>query len=738
MKKYVCLLLLLINVTTNSFASRERDSLALVAFYNSTGGANWTNKTNWLSTQPISKWYGITIDNNRVSQISLSSNKLSGFIPPEIGALTDLTILRLGDNQLSGTIPGEIGNLTNLVVLILDRNQLTGSIPAEIGNLTNLWHLSLGNNKLTGSIPNEIGNLKLLEGLLLYGNKLSGCIPVQICNLPVLSDLTLSANQLSGFIPPEIGNLTNLTGLNLDNNQLTGSIPQQIGNLTNLTCLHLSNNQLTGSIPPEIGNLIGLRDIDLRNNNLSGSIPAQICNLTGLNYLYLCNNQLSGPIPTEIGNLKKLMYLNLSNNKLTGSIPTEIGNLKILEELVLNNNQLTGSIPASIGKLTSSYLIMLNNNQLTGSIPPEIGNLIWLEKLVLNNNQLAGSLPPQIGNMTDLRSLYLNNNQLTGAVPGGINNIIMLGILKLCNNRFEILPAITLGGLDSLLVENNRLTFEDIEPNLNVPRKFFRYSPQDSIGVKEDILSCLHSSSSLSVSTGGSKNKYQWYKNNTIIPSAISDTYQILNLQNTHAGSYTCAITSTLVPALTLYSRPKIIKFHPSPLSFTIIGKSLVSEYEIATYSAPYNTGVTYHWSSTFGNLLSFPLDNTVTIQWGGIGRGYVIGYSKNQFDCVSDTSKLEVSIGTTGIIDGNGNHKIKMYPNPTTDYITINIGDGEIIQNYTLRVLNLSGKLVYETTINQQLFEFNLSNKVGKGIYFIEIKDKAGKTIVVQKTILQ
>ena len=38
------------------------DRAALVAFYNATGGANWTNNTNWLTNVPVGQWYGVTTD----------------------------------------------------------------------------------------------------------------------------------------------------------------------------------------------------------------------------------------------------------------------------------------------------------------------------------------------------------------------------------------------------------------------------------------------------------------------------------------------------------------------------------------------------------------------------------------------------------------------------------------------------------------------------------------------------
>ena len=45
---------------------RERDSLALVAFYHSTGGDSWENNEGWLSA-PLADWYGVTVRGGRVT-----------------------------------------------------------------------------------------------------------------------------------------------------------------------------------------------------------------------------------------------------------------------------------------------------------------------------------------------------------------------------------------------------------------------------------------------------------------------------------------------------------------------------------------------------------------------------------------------------------------------------------------------------------------------------------------------
>ncbi|MEN8219568.1 MAG: leucine-rich repeat domain-containing protein, partial [Pseudomonadota bacterium] len=150
---------------------------ALVALYNSTGGANWWNNAGWNVTNTPCSWYGVSCSGGHVSELNLDYNQLTGSIPSELGNLSNLRELRLSQNQLTGSIPSELGNLSNLRELRLSHNQLTGSIPSELGNLSNLRELRLSYNQLTGSIPSELGNLTELKRLSLYNNQLTGSIP---------------------------------------------------------------------------------------------------------------------------------------------------------------------------------------------------------------------------------------------------------------------------------------------------------------------------------------------------------------------------------------------------------------------------------------------------------------------------------------------------------------------------------------------------------------------------------
>ncbi|MDZ7648395.1 MAG: hypothetical protein U5K54_15080 [Cytophagales bacterium] len=47
-----------------------------------TGGASWTNKTNWL-TGNVTTWAGVTFTGGSVTTINLPNNNLTGDVPEE-------------------------------------------------------------------------------------------------------------------------------------------------------------------------------------------------------------------------------------------------------------------------------------------------------------------------------------------------------------------------------------------------------------------------------------------------------------------------------------------------------------------------------------------------------------------------------------------------------------------------------------------------------------------------------
>ena len=88
-----------------------QDSLALVAVHNDLNAT-----TGWDLTKPVSTWEGVTITNDRVTELYLSKinqNAIKGKISPEIGKLTALRKLTM-IGQFDGTLPSSFTNLTEL------------------------------------------------------------------------------------------------------------------------------------------------------------------------------------------------------------------------------------------------------------------------------------------------------------------------------------------------------------------------------------------------------------------------------------------------------------------------------------------------------------------------------------------------------------------------------------------------------------------------------------------------
>jgi len=465
------------------------DWRSLKQLYNSTNGGNWTDNLNWVMVSgdlppvdcDLRKLRGVSINvEGRVNGIDLFDNNLTGYLPYEIGNLTELNYVDLGYNLISDTLPSSLSNLDRLISLYLDNNNFTGNIPVSFAGMDSLSLLYLNNNSFTGCPDSSLSKLctqlnedynknkYLSEGNFLNIDWEDFCVfgtdscDVSPCEADwfALKQLYLSTNGdnwdinsgwdivLEESPPLENCNLDALYGvetnengqvieIDLTSNDLIGPIPAEIGNMKNLEILDLCINDLTGEIP-NLSGLTNLTYLDLNDNQLSGSIPSTMGNLTSLEDLRLYNNQLSGTIPIELGNINSLIFLYLYKNELSGSIPAELGNLNNLELLYLYDNQLSGSVPPELGNLNNLSLLYLNLNQLTGTIPPELANLTNLLELSISNNLLTGGIPPEFGDLQFLLYLFLYNNDLSGCFDINLTNLCFLTLMDVdSGNNFD-------------------------------------------------------------------------------------------------------------------------------------------------------------------------------------------------------------------------------------------------------------------------------------------------------------
>lgn len=380
------------------------------------------------------EWNG---QNYVITDLSLNSMGLSGFIPVQISHFTQLRGLDLSSNEFTGPIPTQFSHLKQLQGLSLFINQLSGDLPVELFQLTNLQQFSVYANLLSGSIPPEIENLQNIQRISFDLNRFNGSVPPQLFQLRNLTILFLDLNELSGTIPESVGGLTSIRELYMHSNDFIGSIPPQIGLLKQLEVFYLSENRLTGTIPHEISNLEKLAIFSCHSNQLNGTIPSSIAGLSNLQELYLGDNQLSGNLPAEVFQLDHLQDLSVHSNQLSGTISEEIGSLINLRRVDLYSNKFTGSIPSNISRLTNIEQLLLHSNSLNGTIPRELSLLTQLGTIQLYSNRLTGTVPNELEALSNLQSFFVHHNQLSGSVPLFLSMIPKLESVDISYNQFS-------------------------------------------------------------------------------------------------------------------------------------------------------------------------------------------------------------------------------------------------------------------------------------------------------------
>ena len=93
----------------------------------------------------------------------------------------NLRSLRMSSSRIFGTIPSDLGSLPKLVNIDIPRNALSGSIPASLSMLTQLTRLDVFMNRLQGSIPSQLGLLTNLNYANFDGNDFENAtIPYQL------------------------------------------------------------------------------------------------------------------------------------------------------------------------------------------------------------------------------------------------------------------------------------------------------------------------------------------------------------------------------------------------------------------------------------------------------------------------------------------------------------------------------------------------------------------------------
>lgn len=548
---------------------QELDSIAARAFFVATNGGAWTTNANWQNPQALYRtWYGLTVPSSgafagRVIAINLPANGLTGSVTNAIIALSQMSALQTVNLSGNSTLGGTLGSV--------------------VAGLRSVRTLNLANTGLSGRLPLELGTLDSLQILKLDSNRLDGTLTDIFCTVfgrtqrdYSLREMRLSSNRLTGDIPPCIVQFTQLQVLRLEDNQFTGKIPEGINRLAQMREFVLARNRLTGELPRSLDSttFVVFAGKSLGSSETQAFSQVEIFDVS--------SNQLSGTIPNGIAQSRGMKTLLLNNNSFTGRLPESITSLSSLETFNASQNQLSGELWDNVGAMRALKTFSVRNNRLNGIVPQSFVQISNLERLELDNNFFAGNVPQELGRAATLRVLGLSGNQLTTAPS-------FLGLRQT---------------LDTLRLERNRLTFESVEPSIQI--RNITYSPQDSVGEARSVFYRVGSRIPLSFSVGGAFNRYQWFRDGAAVTETQESPDFVLaqNAVASQSGVYECRITNTLVRGLTLYARPLTVRIDTAePTNEAVLANQVAAPQLTFPYPAGRNMpySLPLRWKSAEG-----------------------------------------------------------------------------------------------------------------------------------------
>jgi hypothetical protein len=253
--------------------------------------------TNWVGPS-VCNYSGVfcteALDDPKISVVAgidLNHADIAGFLPKELGLLTDLALIHLNSNRFCGIIPETLANLTLLYELDLSNNRFVGPFPTVVLSLPTLNYLDIRYNEFEGPLPPELFSKKL-DAIFVNNNRFTKMIPTNL-GLSTASVVVFANNKFGGCIPKFANTLEELV---LINTSLTGCLPQELGFLYKLRVLDLSSNNLIGPIPYSLAGLSHLEILNLGHNMLSGIVLDGVCLLPSLtnftfSYNFFCEEE---------------------------------------------------------------------------------------------------------------------------------------------------------------------------------------------------------------------------------------------------------------------------------------------------------------------------------------------------------------------------------------------------------------------------------------------------------------
>lgn len=156
------------------------------------------------------------------------------------------------------------------------------------------------------------------------------------------------------------------------------------------------------------------------------------------------------------------------------------------------------------------------------------------------------------------------------------------------------------------------------------------------------------------------------------------------------------------------------------------------------TLDASGNIFVTDQFSGFIRKISGLNVSNLLNV--GGLYcTGIVNDNNGNLFVSYQYQNNIKKITGAIlNIEKNNSSNNVKIYPNPTKNFITIDCSNLNNVDGNSIKITNTLGQVVFNQLMNTQQYTVALNGLTGQGMYFVNIIDNQGNVIYIKKIILQ
>lgn len=233
-----------------------------------------------------------------------------------------------------------------------------------------------------------------------------------------------------------------------------------------------------------------------------------------------------------------------------------------------------------------------------------------------------------------------------------------------------------------------------------------------------------------SLSPNANASHYNWVYNGTALTntsniSVSSNTLTINQISSTNTGTYTLYYGNTymsLSADYIIYTKTVSVCSASASSNSICLGQSIDLIGCNGTNS--------YNWTGSNG----YTFNNFYAIDYPSTTTTYT--FTENDGDCDFELAVVTVSVNncSVGINDLKEGTKWQLYPNPATDFISINL-DIKPINGTKVCIINALGEVVLSEIVKTQNTTLYINDLID-GVYFIKLESNKG--IITKKFIKQ